>query len=54
MSSSMDSSDKVVNIESFVTRTASDSAIKGSGSGHPLDDSSYDWVDPSVLKFPLG
>jgi len=44
----MDSSDNVVNIESYVTLTTSGSAIEGSG----FDDPSYNWVDPSVLKIP--
>jgi len=42
MSSFVDSSDNVVNIESSVTCTASGSAIEGSGSGQPSDDPSYD------------
>jgi len=48
----MYSSDNVVNIESYVTRIASGSAIEGSGPGQSLDDPSYDWVDPLVLKIP--
>jgi len=52
MSSSVDSSDNVANIESSVTRTASGSAIEGSESSQSSDDPSYDWVDPLVLKIP--
>jgi len=46
MSSSVDSSRSVANIESFVTHTTSGSASQSS------DDPSYDWVDPLVLKIP--
>jgi len=46
MSSSVNSSNNVANIESFVTHTASGRASQSS------DDPSYDWVDPSVLKIP--
>jgi len=46
MSSSVDSSDNVVDIESFVTRTAS------GGASQLSDGLSYDWVDPTVLKIP--
>ena len=55
-SSSSDSSDSVVNVESSVTRTASDSAREVSGSDHSIDRSSegptYEWGDSSVLKLP--
>ena len=55
-SSSSDPYDSVVNVESFITRTASGSAREVSGSDNSIDRSSeglsYKKVDSSVLKIP--
>jgi len=52
MSSFVDSSHNVVNIESSVTRAASCNVREGSASSYSSGGPSYDWVDPSVLKIP--
>jgi len=52
MSSFVDSSYNVVNIESYVTRNASGIVRENSGLSQSSDGPSYDWVDPSVLKIP--
>jgi len=46
MSSSVDSADNVVDIESSETR------IAFGGASQLSNDPSYDWVDPVVLKIP--
>jgi len=53
MSSSVDSSNNVVNIESSMTRTASGSAREGSELSRSSDGPSYDWVDPLMLRIPI-
>jgi len=47
-SSSSNSSDSIIHVESFVTRSMSNGEREGGDSDGP----SYDWVDPSVLKIP--
>jgi len=54
MSSFVDSSNNVVNIESSkVTRTASGNAGETGNSDHSVSKGpSYEWLDPRVLKIP--
>jgi len=49
---SSNSSDRVIHVESSVTRIVFDGAREVSDSSQSCDSPSYDWADPSILKIP--
>jgi len=50
--SSSNSSNSVIHVNSFVTRTSFDEVRGGSNSSQSSDGPRYDWVDSSVLRIP--